>query len=119
MKRRLPKGEETLPITRVAGRMVTLEELRTRHPAEYSALIKTTILTVDDELLIERFRRRMIQNRVLTIYRYQCKGEITCPVALTPEEQLRHMEERTETGLELLKAEMELLKEELKIIRGE
>lgn len=114
MERRLPEGEETLPIIEVDGKLLTLEELRQQYPELYERLLEGAgnpeLGIISDELLIERVRIRIAQGREPTIYRIQ--GE------LTPEEQLTHMEARDEIGLELIEAERKLLEEELRILRG-
>ena len=113
---RLPKGEETLPIIEVEGRFLTLEELQREYPELYKELTEkkrlgiSPALTVPEELLIERVKLRHAQGRVPTIYRLQP------PYELTPEEQIWHMEQRTEIGLQLIEAERKLLEEELKIL---
>ncbi|GAI36938.1 unnamed protein product [marine sediment metagenome] len=116
---RLPKGEETLPIIVVEGRMLTLEELRRLYPELYETLIGLRRqglgleFEITDELLIERMRRRIAQGRVQTIYSLSLVEP-----ELTPEEQLRHMEMRDQIGLELIGAERKLLGEELRLLRG-
>jgi len=114
MSRRLPRGEETLPIFEVEGRFVTLYELQSEYPSLYKQLIETKTLPyalrIPDELLIERVKLRHAQGRVPTIYRLQP------PYKLTPEEQIWHMEQRTEIGLQLIEAERKLLEEELKML---
>ena len=111
---RLPRGEETLPIIEVEGRFLTLEEVRRLHPEQYRKLLelKPLELEVSLELLTERFRRRLAQGRVATIYRL----ERFPPLTLTPEDQLRHIELRDEIGLELLEAEREWLEETLRLL---
>lgn len=113
--RKLPKGEETIPIIEVEGRFLTLQELKEQYPELYKKLLEPKTLEsveVSPELLIERFRRRLAQRRVPTIYRWGF------PMSLTPEEQLRHMEARDEIGLELIEAERKLLEWELAVLRG-
>jgi len=116
MEKRLPSGEETLPIIEVEGKFLTLEELKQQYPELYESLFKGVagpppqLGKISDELLIERFRMRMAQGRESTIYRLQYE--------LTPEEQLMHMEARDEIGLELIEAERKLLEEELRILGG-
>lgn len=116
MARRLPRGEETLPIIEVDGKFLTLEELRQQYPELYRSLLggagspNPHIGIISDDLLIERVRIRMAQGREPPIYRMN--------YALTPEEQLMHMEARDEIGLELIKAERGLLEEEMRILRG-
>lgn len=110
MRRRLPKGEETIPIAEVEGRFLTPLELERLYPERYRALMLKPELVVSDELLVERVRRRVAQGRVRTIYRLEYE--------LSPEEQLRHMEARDEIGLELIEAERKLLEEELRLLRG-
>lgn len=113
---KLPRGEETLPIIEIEEKFLTLDEVRTLYPDVYERLIRPELrfeFTVSDQLLIERFRMRMAQGRERTIYRLQNK----CPFALTPEEQLRHMELRDEIGLELIEAERQLLEEELALLK--
>ena len=107
--RRLPKGEETLPIVEVEGRFLTLQELREQYPELYRELLERRPIEVSLELLIERVRRRIAQGREPPIYRWEFE--------LTPEEQLRHMELRDEIGLELLEAERKLLEWELAKLR--
>lgn len=109
---KLPKGEETIPIIEVEGRFLTPLELERLYPERYRALMLRPEVTVSHELLIERVRRRIAQGRVRTIYRWGF------PMALTPEEQLRHMELRDEIGLELLEAERKWLEETLRLLRG-
>ncbi len=113
MSRRLPLGEETLPIIEIEGRMVPLEELKLRYPDVYRQLITVREFEVSDELLIERVRQRHAQGRVPTIYRF-----IRDEPELSPERQIWHMERRTEIGLELIQAERKLLEEEINILRG-
>jgi len=107
--RRLPKGEETLPIVEVEGRFLTPQELAREH---LRAILALPEIRVSDELLIERVRRRIAQGREPTIYR------LGFPMVLTPVEQLRHMEMRDEIGIQLIEAERKLLEEELTILRG-
>jgi len=107
MKRRLPKGEETLPIIEVEGKFLTLGKLRESSPRAYQSLLQR--LPRPPELLIQRVTERIAQRREATIYRLKHE--------LTPDEQLRHMKLGDEIGLELIEAERKLLEEELKIIR--
>lgn len=110
--RRLPKGEETIPIIEVEGRFLTLAELKAQYPELYRKLLEPRTLEfieVSEELLVERVRRRIAQGRVMTIYRFD--------MALTPEEQLAHMEARDDIGMELIEAERRLLEEELRLLR--
>jgi len=115
-KRRLPKGEETLPIVEVEGRFLTLQELKRDYPKLYQRLIRGIVreLVVSDELLIQRVKLRYAQGREITIYRL-IFDEVK---ELSPEDQIREMEQRTRTGLELIEAERKLLEEEIGIIRG-
>lgn len=113
MSRRLPLGEETLPIIEVEERMVSLEQLKVHYPDVYRQLITVREFEVSDELLIERVRQRHAQGRVPTIYRF-----IRDSLELSPEQQIWHMEHRTDTGLELIEAERKLLEEEINILRG-
>ncbi len=106
---RLPRGEETLPILVVEGRMLTPQELREQYPELYRELLERRLIEITDELLIERVRRRVAQGREMTIYRWEFE--------ITPEEQLRHMELRDEIGLELIEAERKLLEWELAKLR--
>ncbi len=117
MSRRLPKGEETLPIVEVEGRFLTLQQLKRDYPRLYEPFVKGVFvrqLRISDELLVERVRRRHAQGRVPTIYRL-IFDEVK---ELSPEQQIREMEQRTRTGLELIEAERKLLEEEIRIIRG-
>lgn len=100
MKRRLPRGEETLPFYDSEGKMLTLDKLH-----------KSNLLRphVTDKLLIERMRMRISQGRVPTIYRFEYE--------LSPDSQLKHMELGDEIGSELIQAERGLLEEELRILR--
>lgn len=116
MQRRLPKGEETLPIIEIERRFLTLQELKTQYPMLYQQLVRGIVrkLRISDQLLIERVRLRHTQGRVPTIYRL-----ITEEVKeLRPENQIREMEQKTQIGLELIEAERKLLDEELMILRG-
>lgn len=117
LKRRLPKGEETIPIVVIERLMLSPLELMKEHPRQYEVLVSRRKLVypmrVTDELLVERVRRRYAQGRVATIYRLITDEE----KELTPEEQIRHIEQRTKTGLELIEAERKLLEEELSILR--
>ncbi len=103
--RRLPKGEETLPVIEVEGELLTSSGLEKAHRLR---LVKQPAST---RLLIERKRMRVNQGRVRTIYRFRYQ--------LTPEEQLRHMELQDAIGLELIEVERLLLEEEVKILRGD
>ena len=100
-KRKLPKGEETLPITEIEGRFIMLADLT--FPLQLGI--------ISNELLIERVRKRTSQNREATIYRIEYE--------LTPADQLEHMILGDAIGLELMEAERKLLEEELKILRGD
>lgn len=102
MARKLPKGEETLPIAEVEGKFLTPNELRRLG-------LPLELRPVPTELLIERMRRRVAQGRVATIYRLQYE--------LSPEGQLKHMELGDDIGLELIEAERKLLEEEIGILR--
>lgn len=111
---KLPKGEETLPIIEIEGKMMTLQEVRQFYPSTYQRLVTPRLrlaYKVSDELLVERFRIRLAQGRVATIYRWGV------PMVLTPEQQLIHMEARDEIGLELIEAERKLLGEELAMLK--
>lgn len=99
MKRRLPKGEETLPFCDLDGKMLTLSESR-----------KLTKPPITEELLIKRMKIRISQGRVFTIYRFGYE--------LSPDSQLKRMELRDEIGLGLIEAERKLLVEELRILEG-
>ena len=97
----------------VQRRMMSLETLKAQHPTLYQQLLSPQfVLEVSDELLIERVRQRHQQGRVATIYRFYRDAP-----ELSPKEQIRHMENRTQIGLELIKAERKLLEEELSILR--
>lgn len=115
MGKKLPKGEETLPIIEVEGKLLTLEELKQQYPELYESLFGVAgtsnphVGVISEELLIERVRVRIAQGREPTIYRLH--------YALTPEEQLMHMEARDEIGLELIEAERKLLEEEFRMMR--
>ncbi|MBA7586679.1 hypothetical protein ES708_28684 [subsurface metagenome] len=108
MVRRLPKGEETLPIVEVDEELLTPVGLEKAHPRLRLADLKQPAPT---RLLVERKRMRVNQGRVGTIYRPQ--------YSLTAEEQLRHMELQDAIGLELIEVERNLLEEEVKILRGD
>lgn len=108
MIRRLPKGEETLPVVEVEGELLTPSGLEKAHPRLRLVDLKKPAST---RLLIERMRVRVSQGRVPTIYRFRYE--------LTPEDQLRHMELQDTIGLELIKVERLLLEEEVKILRGD
>lgn len=108
MIRRLPKGEETLPVVEVDGELLTLGGLEKAHPRLRLDELREPAST---SLLIERKRKRINQGRVGTIYRPQ--------YSLTAEEQLRHMELQDVIGLELIEVERKLLEEELRILRGD
>jgi len=99
MKRRLPRGEETLPFYDLEGKMLTLDRL---HRPD---LLRPHIT---DKLLIERMRMRISQGRVPIIYRFEYE--------LSPNSQLNHMELGDKIGLELIQAERKLLEEELRIL---
>lgn len=105
--RRLPKGEETLPVIEVGGELLTSSGLEKAYPELRLGELRQPAST---RLLIERKRLRINQGRVLTVYRFQYQ--------LTPEEQLKHMESQDAIGLELIEVERNLLEEELKILRG-
>lgn len=111
---KLPKGEETLPIIEIEGKMLTLDELKKLYPEIYDKLVSPTIayeVKIRDALLLERFRMRLTQKRVPTIHRWGY------PQTLTPEEQLAYMEARDPVGLELINAERGLLEEELAMLK--
>lgn len=99
VKRRLPKGEETLPFYDLEGKLLTPDRL---HRPD---LLRPR---VTDKLLIERVRMRVSQGRVPTIYRLDYE--------LSPDEQLKHMELSDEVGVELMQAERKLLEEEIRIL---
>lgn len=107
MIRRLPKGEETLPVIEVGGELLTPAGLERAHPE----LRLDELRAASTRLLIERKRIRANQGRVATIYRFRYR--------LTPEEQIRHMELQDAIGLEIIEAERKLLKEEVRILRGD
>jgi len=105
LKRKLPKGEETIPIAEIAGKMVSPKQLKAmRIPYK-----KVLTLTPSDMLLIKRVKERHAQGREPTIYRFTGK--------LMPQQQIRHMERRTSIGLELIQAERKLLEEEINILK--
>ena len=104
--RRLPKGEETLPVIEVRGELLTPAGLERAHPR-----LDELREPASTRLLIERKRMRVKQGRVRTIYRFRYQ--------LTPEEQLSHMESQDAIGLELIEVERKLLEEELRILRGD
>ena len=106
--RKLPKGEETLPVIEIEGELLTPSGLEKAHPRLRLVDLKQPAST---RLLIERKRMRVNQGRVRTIYRPQ--------YSLTAEEQLRHMELQDAIGLELIDVERKLLEEELRILRGD
>ena len=106
--RRLPKGEETLPVIEVEGKLLTSSGLEKAYPRLRLVDLKQPAST---RLLIERKRMRVNQGRVRTIYRFTYE--------LTPEDQLRHMELQDAIGLELIEVERKLLEEELRILRGD
>jgi len=108
MIRRLPKGEETLPVIEVGGELLTLGGLEKAHPELRLVELREPAST---RLLIARKRMRVKQGRVSTIYRPQ--------YSLTPEEQLSHMESQDAIGLELIEVERKLLDEEVRILRGD
>jgi len=113
-KRRLPLGEETLPITIVEGKMTSLQDLEQHYPLLYKDLVSRKVfeLKVSDELLVSRVKQRHAQGRVATIYRMVHDGV----KEFSPEEQIEEMEARTPTGLDFIKAESKLLEEELKVL---
>lgn len=102
MTRKLPRGEETLPIAEEGGRMLTLRELRGK---------KLKLRRVSDNLLIERVMKRIQQGRVPTIYQLQRE--------LSPSDQIKHMKRKDKIGAELLEVEFGLLQEEIRILGGE
>jgi hypothetical protein len=108
---KLPRGEETLPIAEVDGKYLTAAELESQQPVKYRQLLVAPIVTVSDNLLVERFSMRVAQGRVLTIYRADL------PTSLTPEEQLMHIKAKDKIGMELINAEAKLLQEELRLLR--
>jgi len=108
MIRRLPKGEETLPVVEVDGELLTSGGLEKAYPRLRLVGLREPAST---KLLIQRKRMRIKQGRVRTIYRPQ--------YSLTAEEQLRHMELQDAIGLELIDVERKLLEEELRILRGD
>jgi len=108
MIRRLPKGEETLPVIEVGEELLTPAGLERAHPELRLDELREPAST---RLLIERKKIRVKQGRVSTIYRFRYQ--------LTPEEQLRHMELQDAIGLELIEVERKLLEEELRILRGD
>lgn len=112
MKKKLPKGESSLPIVTIEGKWVSVDDIKRNFPKDYVAvLFRWQVPKVfPSEILIERVRLRHAQGRVPTIYRVGMKP-------LTPQQQLKHMEQKTAVGLELIKAEKGLLLEELKILR--
>jgi len=102
MKRRLPEGEETLPVAELEGELLTAAHPKFR--------LSEILEPASTRLLIERKRMRVNQGRVATIYRIRYQ--------LTPEEQISHMELQDAIGLELIEAERKLLDEELRILRA-
>ncbi|MBA7670777.1 hypothetical protein ES703_78924 [subsurface metagenome] len=108
MMRRLPRGEETLPVVEVEGELLTPAGLEKAHPELRLDELREPAST---KLLIERVRMRLKQGRAPTIYRFRYQ--------LTPEEQLSHMESQDDIGLELIEVERKLLEEELRIMRGD
>ena len=111
MKRRLPKGEETLPVVEVDGKFLALGKLKESSPGVYQSLLQRLprMETIPSKLLIQRVAERIAQGRVATIYRLEHE--------LAPDEQLRRMNLGDEIGLELIEAERKLLEEELRMIR--
>jgi len=113
-KRKLPMGEETLPIAIIEGKMLTPLQLK-EHPAEFGLLVKgerPRFMAITDDLLIERVRQRYAQGREATIYRFVADGM----KEIFPEDQIVEMEQRSVLGLEFIKAERKLVEEELRII---
>lgn len=103
MKRRLPKGEETIPIAEIIGKVLSPKQLKAMG-IPYKEIPKPS-----DMLLIKRVKKRHAQGREPTIYRFREK--------LTPQQQIRHMERRTVVGLEFIQAEYKLLEEEINILK--
>jgi len=110
-KRKLPKGEETIPIVEIEGRFHTPQDLR-KQPYLLRQVLGARVLTVSEKLLIERVRERSRQGRERTVYRFDRENP-----ELSPEDQIWHMERRTTIGKELLEAEQKLLEEELAILK--
>ena len=71
MMRRLPRGEETLPVVEVEGELLTVGGLEKAHPELRLVELREPVST---KLLIERMRMRVKQGRVSTIYRPQYSG---------------------------------------------
>jgi hypothetical protein len=104
--RKLPYGEETLPIFKRNGKLLKPKEMNKK-------ILKEAKLSLDmtpKDLLIERFRMRVEQGRTSTIH--------TMNRDYTPTQQLEHMTRGDAIGKEFLQAEEGLLREELDILEG-
>lgn len=106
MKRKMPLGEDTLPIADIDGNLLRHSDLVGKGIA-----LSMALASISDRLLIERVRQRISQGRVGPIYQVPQKE-------YSPSDQLQHMIDKDELGKLLLDAERKLLEEEIRIIEG-
>jgi len=109
MKRRLPIGEDTLPIAEFEGRYITPTAL-----IQLKYMGSQSISEPTARLLIERVRRRIEQDREGTAL--SLSGLYP---ELSPEQILEHMELGDEEGQKHLLAERKWLEESIKILEAE